>query len=417
MISRINHAKSISKALNISEIAGWDRWNSFTETIIGFDLPSQQDEIVEFSRENVAAFSATIPGDYYYPIGQVFEPDVVREVCDLHGLDYEDVTMLRTHGGERVSELQERLDRVESMDDPDVVVLASALVTLSRFELASSVLTRAGDRGVRFQFEAALLRYIIGNRTQGRGLDVNLMSEVRRTAASQDVPAHRLLDACSIAVVWYLKGVGVTKEDFEWFARTGNTVVLEHGKKIPAVSTSAWYRGVAMIPAEIGDVSRTRALMNEAAVSAQRAMEDSDAPFARNLHKTYLESSVKEHLYVSRDEEKAIQAAKDLVAWDPLWSVSAGEYADVLAAFGKSELAAETYDRATSLGAPYVTHHLRKAAQQYAKAGMTHRAIARYLVLASMLPDPTEVLATVDNMLDNNTHATLMAVRQQLAAS
>ena len=69
MISRINHAKSISKALNISEIAGWHRWNSFTETIIGFELPSQQDEIVEFSRENVAAFTATIPGDYYYPIG------------------------------------------------------------------------------------------------------------------------------------------------------------------------------------------------------------------------------------------------------------------------------------------------------------------------------------------------------------
>ena len=59
-----------------------------------------------------------------------------------------------------------------------------------------------------------------------------------------------------------------------------------------------------MIPAEIGDVSRTRALMNEAAVSAQKAMEDSDGPFARNLHKTYLESSVKEHLYVSRDEER-----------------------------------------------------------------------------------------------------------------
>ena len=83
--------------------------------------------------------------------------------------------MLRAHGGERVSELQERLARVESMDDADVVVLASALVTLSRFELADSVLTRAGERGARFQFEAALLRYIIGNRTQGRGLEVNLM--------------------------------------------------------------------------------------------------------------------------------------------------------------------------------------------------------------------------------------------------
>ena len=58
-----------------------------------------------------------------------------------------------------------------------------------------------------------------------------------------------------------------------------------------------------------------------------------------------------------------------------------------------------------------------QAAQQYSKAGMTDKAIARYLVLASMLPQPSEVLAAVDVMLDEDTDAALVAVRQQLAAS
>ena len=194
-------AHTIEDMLGIPSIAGWDDWNSFTETILRIDRFLDDADCVGFSRENFAAFTATTPGDYYYPIGQVFEPDVLREVCDLQGVGIEDVLRLRGDRSERAAALRNRVDQAAETSDADLIVPISALVTLSRFELATELLDGSGDRSPRFVFEAAMLRYIIGNRVRGRALGTEMMATVRATAQHPDIPPHRVLDACTTAVV------------------------------------------------------------------------------------------------------------------------------------------------------------------------------------------------------------------------
>ncbi|WP_426625403.1 tetratricopeptide repeat protein [Leifsonia sp. McL0607] len=398
-------AVELIEEIGLDSIAGWNSWNSFTETILRFEAPPSNANVVQFSRDCTTAFDASDPSTYYYPIGQVFEPDVLREVCEIQGIAFSDALSLDYGSGPRIDELRRRWSCREDLAPTERLVLASALVTLSRFEAARQVLDVPdhSNTDTRYAFESALLRYIIGNRSEGRELSPHAMHEVRSIVERGGVPIDRVLDACGLAVVWYIKGVGVAKSDFAWFARHGDRLIVEKGDRIPALSRSAWFRGVAMLTAELGDARKTRELMVRASDAANSANSAGDGVFAENLHKTYLESSTKEFMYVSRDEERAVASATELTELDPHWSVSIGELADALAFFGRAEESARTYDRAADLGAPYVSHHVRRAAAQYEKAGMLGEAVDRHLLAAIMLPDPDSSLAAAERLSTQST--------------
>jgi len=200
---------------------------------------------------------------------------------------------------------------------------------------------------------------------------------MRAAIEAGEVGAPRALDACTQAVVWHLKRQEIPADDFRWFAARARGLVRDAEGEIGDGQKSAWYRAVAMVPARVKRADTTRALMERARTTAERA-ERSGAMHDRHLVKTYYESSIKEFMHVTRDPERALASTLALIDVDPTWSVSWGERAETLAFFGQREEAAAAYDRAVRLGPPYVRHHLMNAAELYRELGDERRAGNRY---------------------------------------
>lgn len=230
---------------------------------------------------------------------------------------------------------------------------------------------------------------------------------MRRAITDGDVPPARALDACAQAVVWYVKRREVPAEVFRWFAQHGTALAASGSDNLTGGGLSAWYRGVAMVPAATGRAASTRRYMRKALEAAEVAERVRPGADARNARKTYYESTMKEHLYVTGDLDAARDAGLALVDLDPVWSLSIGELAEVHERRGETERAAELYERAVGLGPPSVGHHLHRAARCRVALGQHDLALERCMALLSLDPrDPTirreaaEVAAAVDGGAD-----------------
>ncbi|ANY05778.1 hypothetical protein AFB00_05085 [Pseudonocardia sp. HH130630-07] len=108
--------------------------------------------------------------------------------------------------------------------------------------------------------------------------------------------------------------------------------------------------------------------------------------------KTYYESAMKEYVYVQRDMDAAKEAGRSLIALDPAWSVSYGELAEVYLRSKQVEKAAQLYEKAVTVGPPYVAHHLLKAATCRDQCGDLSRAMAHFEKLAGLAPRSRQVM-------------------------
>ncbi len=118
-----------------------------------------------------------------------------------------------------------------------------------------------------------------------------------------------------------------------------------------------------MIPAGRGQALQTRHYMQRAREAAEEVISRRPRRHEMNFIKTYHESAIKEHLYVTGDFEKAKEAGNALIALDAGWAPSYAELAEVYQKSGDQQRAAELYEQAlATLGPPYVGHHLLNAA-------------------------------------------------------
>jgi hypothetical protein len=165
------------------------------------------------------------------------------------------------------------------------VNLAAALVSVSRFALADRVLDAAepASRTPRDRFEIAMLRFIITNRSAAGQDSPRCFAEMRRGIEDGGIPDGRVLDACTQAVVWYLKRREVPEDEFGWFARRGGELVQRAESSLPQGTVSSWYRGVAMLPARSGDTAKTRVLMERASGRPTRWSGAATAPTTSTL--------------------------------------------------------------------------------------------------------------------------------------
>lgn len=376
----------------MSEVPTFAR-TPFRETLLGLEYTERADRAVDlFSQACVEQYDITMTG-YGYLFAQVFEPDVLREVALLEGQSYESLRDLTHRPTATMDELAGLVQNVAELSVVAAVNLAAALISISRFDPAASVLEHAaahcGD--ARDRFEVAMLQFVISNRRDDGRRSHGPFARMRQAIDSGALPPDRVLDACAQAVVWFIKRKELSQEDYDWYVATG-TALAETSTRVGPGSISSWYRGLAMVPAAKGDAATTRRFMRYAQAAAQETFTRRPRAYEMHFMKTYHESSVKEHMYVTRDLDAAEQAGHALIALDPTWAPSYGELADAYRMFGRLDQAAQLYETAVEAGPPYLGNHLLAAAQARAKLGDDERALAHYDVLARLAPDSVPTL-------------------------
>ncbi|MFE0421345.1 hypothetical protein [Streptomyces sp. NPDC058953] len=370
--------------------------SAFHEVLIGLEYTDDQEHPVDiFSRACVEAFEELDWTRFGYRFTQVFEATVLHEIAVIERMRHEDLARLEHRPTAAMRRLGDALENRAELTLVERVNLASVLAGIARPASADIVLSETEPLATshRERFEIAWLAFILANRQDDTRRSAEAFAAMRAAITSGKVPPGRALDACAQGVVWYLKREEIAPDDFAWCLRVGHALATR--EEVQDLATvSSWYRGLAMLPASKGMPEKTRSYMESARTAAEETIRQRPRAYELNLLKTYHESSLKEHMYVTRDAGAAIESGRALIALDPAWSISYGELAEVYVRFGDSREAAELYDTAVAKGPPYVGHHLLKSATCWEKAGEPAQALARYEDLAALVPGDAEVLTS-----------------------
>lgn len=370
------------------------RRNTFQETLLGLEYTPRPDRSVDlFSRACVEQYHELNLTRFGYLFAQVFEPDVLKEVALLEEESYVSLADLSHRPTAATIRLAELVQNAADLPVIGLVNLASALISISRFDLAVRILEQATVRAAdpRESFEIAMLEFVVSNRRDNGTASRQAFLRMRKAIEAGSLPYDRVMDACAQAIVWYLKRRELSEADFNWYLATGNALAKAPERLDPG-SISSWYRALAMLPASRGEARATRRYMQYAREAAGETFTRRPRAYEMHYMKTYYESSLKEHMYVAPDLEKAEEAGHALITLDPAWAPSYGELAEAYLKFGKPEQAARLYDKAVETGPPYVGHHLSCAAKCYETVGNNERALAHYLTLSELAPQSVSVL-------------------------
>ncbi|MFC9718367.1 tetratricopeptide repeat protein [Micrococcus luteus] len=380
--------------------------STFQQTLVGLDYRHSEEAPESiFAHACVKAFRDLDWSRYGFTFTQVFEPGVLAEIAYWEGVPLAELAYLVYQPSSSINELASRLESLNEQSPIERINLASVLITLSRFDLAERVVNSIGQTNdARLTFEIAWLRFMISNRRDDGIYSADAFASMRIAATSGEVPIGRLLDASTQAIVWYLKRREVSRQDLNWFVAKGAAIANRSAQAEPG-SVSSWYRGIAMLPAAQGLKDETREYMEKARRAADMAVEANPGPVQMNFIKTYYESTLKEHLYVTRDFGQAVEAGTELIQLDPGWSVSYGELAEVYEKFGRKEDAAHLYMKAAELGPPYVGHHLLRAAENWEAVASTAKAIKCYRKVLKMVPQNVEVIAAMKRCMSISQNA------------
>jgi len=391
---------------------------AFSDTLLGLTyLPINEGRNDLFTQACIEQYCAADYTDYGYLFAQVFEPNVLLEVCILADLDYYGVVGLAHRPTSAMRELAERFDNRVELPIVGLVNLAAALISISRFEPAERVLAEACIRACspRDTFEIAMLKFIVSNRTSDGTGSAEAFNMMRTAIEARGVPDSRILEACAQAVVWYLKRQEIPEECFKWYVTLGKYLVSEK-KRLDSGSLSAWYRAIAMLPAAAGDSRATRLYMEKARDAARETISRRPRAYEQHLIKTYHESTIKEHMYVTRDFAAAEKSALDLIELDPFWSPSYAEAAEMYIAFRQPERAIDYYDRALELGPPYHCHNLLRAAKVNEKCRRTEWAVELYTRLAGLVKGDEQILRAGSSLANSIAHESEQFFADELAA-
>lgn len=367
--------------------------NAFEDMLLRLELPSDKpaDSFSKAIAEICERRDIHTPD---YRLTQVFEPSVLEEVALLRSVDPAAAASLDYAPSARMENLAAEVAAIGDRNAAQLISLAYLLVSISRFTLAGKVLeaARTRTRSEWDDFELAFLAFVIDNRGVGGANSVTHFGEIRRAAESKKVPPNSLLGACTQAIVWFLKGCGPDGSDLRWFVNKGSELVADRNTSVSAGARSSWYRGIAMLPARFGGVTKTRVLMRQAREEARSVLESSDHASDVHLLKTYLESTLKEHMYVNPDLAVAEKTGHELIALDPQWGPSWAELGEAYARFGKANEAAEAFDNAVRLGSPWVRYSLRAAGDLYRELNRPDLALSRYYALTLFPNVPASVI-------------------------
>ena len=391
--------------------------NAFQHTLAEFSRsPDPRSEDL-FSKATVEIYDTKSWDEWGYRFTQIFEPGVLQEVAILEALPYDDLQTLKHRPSQALAWLGTRLDAPTELSFVEKINVASALIGISRFDAAASLVELAAPDAAspRDRFELGWVEFLISNRRDDGSRSPQAFRRMRAAIEAGTIPSSRVLDICAQGVVWHVKRREVSEADYIWCLGTGAAIAAERGRADTG-AVSAWYRGVAMVPAAKGDAAQTREYMQRAKDEALRTYAMRPSAFETNAIKTYYESTLKEHMYLTKDLERALAVADDLIALDPNWSPSYGEMADANRHFGRIEAAAELYERAAQMGPPYVGHHLLQAARCRGQAEAPDQALAHYETLTTMAPNFAIVRAEAARIAEHASETSRKRYREMIEA-
>src|SRR5690606_17245747 len=118
--------------------------NPFQETMLGLEFGPRPEGTVDlFSRACVEQYQAADLSRFGYLFAQVFESNVLVEVALLAGMRYPEVADLTYRPTATVTRLAELASRPDELSVVELVNVAAALISVSRFEVASRLLAAA----------------------------------------------------------------------------------------------------------------------------------------------------------------------------------------------------------------------------------------------------------------------------------
>jgi hypothetical protein len=341
-----------------------------------------------FSRGCVDFFHKKDFETYGYQFTQIFEEAVLNEVIVLNGLPGEDVYSIRYGESKGLERLRSLISSANDISVPALANTIAALISISRFRIASTLLSQLRPRATKARetFELGWLEFLLSNRfAEGRD-SMAAFDRMRLATKTGAIPAGRILDVCTQGVVWHLKRREVDAATFRWCLAVG-TRLARQADQVGFLAISNWFRGVAMLPASCRQAEVAREYMEFAQINAKRSIAEGCSLSALNALKTYYESCIKEHLYVKPDRDLALESAQSLITLDPTWAPSYGECAEIYARFREYDSAADFYEKAATVGPPYFGYHLRRAARCWVKAGEIDRGTAHYSHLIALAPN------------------------------
>ncbi len=367
--------------------------NSFHQTMRNLHFRNAKSFTPDlFSMACVEQFINRQMDSYGYLFAQVFESYVLAEIAELENVEITQLTNLEIGDSSAIQILRSAVANHDVISPMEAVNFAAALISISRFDLADLLLQSASRKPTmnRDQFEISMLHFVIENRRGNNDKMRHFLLEMRKQIEVGNLPLERQIDAASLAVVWHMK-LGILKDtDFKWFSSLGTTLATTN--KIESGALSSWYRAVAMIPAAKGDKVATRETMLAARRAADITMKIRPRAYEAHFLKTYHESSIKEHMFVTGDYQAAIREGESLLSLDPVWSISFGEVAEVHRHFGDFSTAATYFEEGACCGPPYVGHHIYSAATCHEAAGELNRALELYVRLLGMSPNNKAVI-------------------------
>jgi len=294
---------------------------------------------------------------------QLLEPSTLAEVACRYALPVSEIEFFSYELAGPVTKLRWLADMLKWATPVQQLSLTQCLAASCRYHFAFRILTQISydrlqpDQRVTYY----LTRFAICNRLEMSSSHQNDFLALKSLVLAHHLPPARVLDICSQAIVWKMKNDAITDDLYEWFVGNGKVAVSEIASSnalTDLVSLSSFYRGLAMVPAAIGDAPRTRQYMLLAEHYAEVIMqsEDRGTIAAREARKTVYESKLKEMLYVACDIEAAREVANELVLYDPNWSISYHEAAEVELKDKEWKAALECFENAYHIGFPRITY-------------------------------------------------------------
>ncbi|MPW31824.1 hypothetical protein F9L16_22915 [Agarivorans sp. B2Z047] len=337
--------------------------NEFSNMLINIDCGSLEKSI--FTKVCEKSLDEHDMSRLGLPIGQVFEPSVLKEICLYNNLDLESVLDLSFVATKRATQLKSEILNCEKRNDIYKINVAAKLSSMSRFKLSDEILKTVSENdelnndGVKVELN--FIKFLNANRTSNYESVSSAVESLLCIASTRRIKPDAVANVCAQIVVWYCKykytSFNPISEKYYRIATSLANDVFTNSH-LSTESKSSWYRAFAMVPAANNDLVETRRMMESAKSFALDSLSKNSSLESINLLKTYYESTIKECIYLSKDFERAENAIEDLINLDPHWSPSHSEASEVYYEKGDYEKALEHINMAIKIGPPYLMYNL-----------------------------------------------------------
>lgn len=334
-----------------------------------------------------------------YHLGQLLEPSILYEVSSVTGISLDQILNLDYPSNGPMKFLQERLANIHDTTPVEKLNLAFRLIALSRFKLASHTLSLIQSDHLQIEDRVYfhLLRFLVKNRLSQPFNDE--FYAMKKLFEENTLPNILQLKISAQAIVWEMKQRGVGQELFDWYTKRG----LEASDKVKAeksfsnlLALSTFHRAYAMVPANDQLIEETRKEMKNALDYATLAKPQNRLDECRKLDalKTCYESELKEHLYLSRNYDRAEQAGFNLINTDPNWSISYHEMGELYLKLNKVDQALSMFRKAAELGLPRITFTHFMLGYYLSELNREEEAISEFIRTLEI--DPSNISAGIN---------------------